>query len=177
MTEKTPCPFCDPPDSRVFYRSKLVYGLWDGFPVSEGQALLIPHRHIFSWFEASAEERSALFEGVDYVRNLIDQQHEPVDYNVGINIGSAAGQTIPHFHVHVIPRYPGDVDDPRKGVRHVIPWRGNYEVEKQRANPSIVSSPHDDALVIGESDPLLPHLRVHIDSSLCQVAVEVDIAA
>src|SRR3990172_6340385 len=76
-----------------------------------------------------------------------------------------------HLHLHVIPRYLRDVDDPRGGISHVIPWRGNYAADQQRANPSIVSPPHSDAIVTGECDPLLPHLLAHID-----LAEQVDIA-
>jgi len=94
--------------------------------VSPGHALLIPIRHIPTWFEASAEERTALFKALDTVKVIIEKDHRPDGYNIGVNCGPAAGQTIFHLHVHLIPRYSGDVTDPRGGVRHVIPEKGNY---------------------------------------------------
>jgi diadenosine tetraphosphate (Ap4A) HIT family hydrolase len=88
---------------------------------------VVPRRLFASWFEASPAERAAIFELVDEVRRLLDASAKPPNgYNIGLNVGAAAGQTVPHLHVHVIPRYEGDVPDPRGGVRHVIPGKGNY---------------------------------------------------
>jgi diadenosine tetraphosphate (Ap4A) HIT family hydrolase len=82
---------------------------------------------VASWFEATDEERAALNEAIDIARQAIEAAgHRPDGYNIGINVGGAAGQTVPHLHVHVIPRYRGDVEDPTGGVRHVIPSKGNY---------------------------------------------------
>ena len=108
----------------VFNRS--AFAVWDQFPVTPGHALVIPHRLIGSWWQASEEERADLFELVNDVRVVIEQEHEPDGFNLGINVGEAAGQTIDHLHIHVIPRYKNDVSDPRGGVRHVIPSKGNY---------------------------------------------------
>lgn len=119
-------PFLNPDPERVFYRSDLAIGLWDAFPVSPGHALIVPRRVVPSWFEASREEQIALLEGIDAARLAVEAEHQPDGYNIGINVGSAAGQTVFHLHVHVIPRYKGDVDDPRGGVRHVIPGKANY---------------------------------------------------
>ena len=120
------CPFCAVSADRLFLESELVLGFWDGFPVSEGHALLVPRRHISGWFDATMDERHALTEAVDAARAAIVRRHSPAGFNIGVNVGAAAGQTIFHLHVHVIPRYEGDVPDPRGGVRHVIPNRGNY---------------------------------------------------
>ena len=120
------CLFCNPPAERIFYRDDLVIGLWDGFPVSPGHALLIPKRHAATWFDATLQEQWALTAGVDVAKDLIEKQHQPDGYNIGMNCGDAAGQTIFHLHVHLIPRYRGDVSDPRGGVRHVIPAKANY---------------------------------------------------
>ena len=79
-----------------------------------------------TWFDANAEERTALFKALDAAKAIIEKDHGPDGYNIGINCDPAAGQTIFHLHVHLIPRYAGDVADPRGGVRHVIPDKANY---------------------------------------------------
>ena len=122
----TDCPFCRPDADRVFHKGELILGLWDMFPVSPRHALVVTRRHIFDWFEASLEEQLALLEGINIARNVILTKADPAGFNIGVNVGEVAGQTVPHLHVHVIPRYEGDVPDPRGGVRHVIPGLGNY---------------------------------------------------
>jgi diadenosine tetraphosphate (Ap4A) HIT family hydrolase len=122
------CPFCDPSESRVFAQSDLAIALWDGYPVSPGHALIVPRRHVPNWFDASELEQSALLSLVNAAKPIIEHQFRPDGYNIGINNGAAAGQTVFHLHVHLIPRYSGDVDDPRGGVRHVIPAKANYTV-------------------------------------------------
>ncbi|HYD48438.1 MAG TPA: HIT family protein, partial [Terriglobales bacterium] len=122
------CPFCSVEPERIFHAGTRILGLWDGFPVSDGHALLIPKRHVATWFDASIEERSELTEGVSIARDAIGRRYQPDGFNVGINVGEAAGQTVFHLHVHVIPRYRGDMANPRGGVRHVIPGKGYYQV-------------------------------------------------
>jgi len=119
------CPFCDLSEDRVMARNELGVALWDRYPASQGHALIIPRRHIPTWFDATEPERSALLALLDAAKALIDQRHRPDGYNIGINSGAAAGQTVFHLHVHLIPRFLGDVDDPRGGVRHVIPSKAN----------------------------------------------------
>lgn len=167
MTEG-PCPFCDPPTSRVFYQSELVVGLWDRYPVSAGHALLVPRRHIADLILVTAQERQALWTAVDAARERIDIEHRPDGYNIGINLGTAAGQTIPHLHIHVIPRYAGDVSNPTGGVRSVIPERADY---LKRETGLLGAAPHASQLVSGGDDPLLPHLVEHLSR-----AKHVDIA-
>lgn len=123
------CPFCDPPEERTFAQDPLAIALWDGYPVSPGHALIIPRRHIPTWFDATEPEQSALLSLVNSAKAVIDQRHRPDGYNIGINSGAAAGQTVFHLHIHLIPRFVGDVDDPRGGVRHVIPAKANYKIE------------------------------------------------
>ena len=94
--------------------------------MSPGHALLIPQRHIPTWFDASPKERTALLNAMDSAKAIIEKDHQPDGYNIGINCGPAAGQTIFLLHIHLIPRYSGDVADPRGGVRHVIPDKANY---------------------------------------------------
>lgn len=94
--------------------------------MSDGHTLVITRRVVPDLFACTEAERAALLALVDVVRRQLDESHRPDGYNVGVNVGEAAGQTVLHVHVHVIPRYRGDVPDPRGGVRHVIPGRGNY---------------------------------------------------
>lgn len=95
------CPFCSPEESRVLFRRKHVFALWDGFPVSEGHGLIVPFRHVSSWFDASQEERAELFGALDTVREEIEARWKVDGFNIGINVGKSAGQTVPHLHLHV----------------------------------------------------------------------------
>jgi diadenosine tetraphosphate (Ap4A) HIT family hydrolase len=101
-------------------------GLWDAFPVSPGHALLVPRRHVPSWFDATTAEQVALAKAIADAKTAIELTHRPDGYNIGINCGAAAGQTLFHLHVHLIPRYQGDVAEPRGGVRHVIADKAHY---------------------------------------------------
>lgn len=125
-----PSPFLDIAPDEWVASNELAFAIRDGFPVTEGHTLVIPRREIATWWEASAEERAAMMALVDEVRAELDERFEPDGYNLGMNLGAAAGQTVFHLHLHVIPRYDGDVDDPRGGVRHVIPAKGNYLVDE-----------------------------------------------
>ena len=165
------CPFCSPAPDRIFYQDSIVIGIWDAFPVSPGHALLIPKPHVRSWFEASLEERLALTRAIDVARFAIEANFRADGYNIGINSGEAAGQTIFHLHVHVIPRVLGDVPDPRGGVRHVISHKGNYLVPSTSAEATEVV--YSKALFTGgQENPLLPHLVRHLaDSKSADMAV------
>lgn len=121
-----PCPFCQASADRVFHEGDLILALWDNFPVSPGHALLIPRRHVPTWFDATPEEQQELTAAIEIARAAILARHHPDGFNVGMNLGAAAGQTVGHLHVHVIPRYAGDVPDPRGGVRWVVPQRADY---------------------------------------------------
>jgi len=118
-----PCPFCSITIEQRFYDGQLVFGIWDAHPVSPGHALLIPKRHVPTWFDATREEQAELLAAIDAARAAIEQAHAPDGYNIGVNIGAAAGQTVFHLHVHVIPRYAGDVKTPQGGVRQVVPGK------------------------------------------------------
>lgn len=118
------CPFCDAGEEAA--GNALAYARFDAHPVNPGHLLLLTRRHVEHWFAATHEERAALLELVDAGKALLDERFGPDGYNVGINVGDAAGQTVMHLHVHLIPRYRGDVPEPRGGVRGVIPARQSY---------------------------------------------------
>lgn len=121
------CPFCNPDPSReIIAESSMSYAIFDMFPVSDGHALIIPRKHCPDYFELSVEEQSACWQLVIEVKNILEKKYHPDGFNVGINISYAAGQTIPHAHIHLIPRYSGDVPKPRGGVRGVIPHKRSY---------------------------------------------------
>jgi diadenosine tetraphosphate (Ap4A) HIT family hydrolase len=122
-----PCPLCDAANSRdILAANTHAVALWDAFPVSPGHALIVSRRHVANLFDLTAEEQAAVWALLPVVKAMVDKRHAPAGYNIGVNVGAAAGQTVAHVHVHVIPRYEGDVDDPSGGVRFVIPARGNY---------------------------------------------------
>lgn len=100
--------------------------LWDSYPLNPGHVLVVPRRHVASWFEATAEEREEMLRLADEARRIVTERHAPDAFNLGLNDGPAAGQTVPHVHLHLIPRYAGDVGDPRGGVRWIIPERAAY---------------------------------------------------
>ena len=121
------CPFCKVESEReIIASSDLSLAFFDGFPVSPGHALIIPKRHVASFFDLTKEEQLDLLRLADEVKNIIERRFHPDGYNVGINVGEAAGQSIFHVHMHLIPRYHGDVSNPRGGVRGVIPTKQNY---------------------------------------------------
>lgn len=120
------CPFCLLPTVRMLASNQHALAILDGFPVSPGHTLIIPKRHIASLFEATIEERDALFDLAAEVRDLLIKERSPDGFSIGINDGAAAGQTVMHLHIHLIPRYAGDVSDPRGGVRWIFPDKAPY---------------------------------------------------
>jgi diadenosine tetraphosphate (Ap4A) HIT family hydrolase len=121
--EAAACVFCALQEKR-FLANELAYALEDNFPVTPGHSLVIPRRHILTLDEATAPEIAALFALVGEVKSLIRRRHGADGFNLGINEGAAAGQTVMHLHIHVIPRRHGDVADPRGGIRKVLSHRG-----------------------------------------------------
>lgn len=121
-------PFLAVPEDQWLCSNDLAFAIFDGFPISPGHVLVTTRRIVATWFDASAEEQAAMMKLVNHVRQLLDSQLTPIPdgYNVGFNSGGAAGQTVPHVHIYVIPRYHGDVEDPTGGIRHVIPSKANY---------------------------------------------------
>ena len=160
MTHKS-CPFCEiaqgDAGGRILGQNKTAFYIYDGYPVSPGHTLIIPKRHIASFFDTTAEEKQDLLALLDVAKTKISPDPSlpkrgantfpslntggansspplkkggeggfPAAFNIGINDGPAAGQTVPHLHIHLIPRYAGDVADPRGGVRWVIPEKAKY---------------------------------------------------
>ena len=120
------CPFCHFSPDQLRWADAHCLVIRDAFPVSPGHSLVIPRRHVGSFFELTVAERASVLTGLDAARRELDAVFAPAGYNIGINDGPAAGQTVAHVHVHLIPRYEGDVDDPRGGVRWVIPDKARY---------------------------------------------------
>lgn len=182
-------PFRGIQPSQWLASNTLSFAILDRFPVSDGHTLVIPHRLVPDWWSCTDEERRSLMDLVDTVRGIIDSQFAPTGYNIGFNIGASAGQTVAHMHVHVIPRYDGDMTDPRGGVRHVIPERGNYLVPATRqGSPTLVTPQNGQmrkALVESLSKPDLDRvdllvsfvqrsgldlMGVHLDAALARGA-------
>ncbi len=130
MTELFDCPFCSRHD-KIILENDLAFVTYDTYPASPGHCLITPHRHIAEYFDATREEKQAIWDLVDEMKPIVDRDFKPDAYNIGINIGSVAGQSVPHIHVHMIPRYKGDVENPKGGVRGVIPHKQKY-VRKPR---------------------------------------------
>lgn len=115
----TKCVFCTLPETDILVENELALAFYDKFPVNEGHVLIIPKRHLASLFEATQEEIISIWKLLEEVKEELDKRFHPDGYNVGVNVGAAAGQTVFHLHVHVIPRYHGDVSDPRGGIRKI----------------------------------------------------------
>ena len=118
--------FCNYNKSEIIAENKYTFAILDHSPVNEGHCLIIPKRHFSNFFEASEEEVKAIYSLLHEVKEIFDIQYEPAGYNIGVNVGVHAGQTIEHLHVHLIPRYVGDVSDPRGGVRNLKKAMGEY---------------------------------------------------
>jgi diadenosine tetraphosphate (Ap4A) HIT family hydrolase len=120
------CQFCALPEERIISQTAHGFLVRDGFPVSPGHSLIISRRHVGSFFDLTEAERNDLTALLNAAKVAADEEFHPCAYTVGINDGIAAGQTVPHLHIHLIPRFDGDVPDPRGGVRWVIPNRAKY---------------------------------------------------
>jgi diadenosine tetraphosphate (Ap4A) HIT family hydrolase len=120
------CAFCALPAERIIDHNEHAILIMDGYPISPGHALVIPKRHVGSFFDVTNFERENLLAMLDRAKAIVQERYAPDGYNIGINDGTAAGQTVPHLHVHLIPRYHGDPADPRGGVRWIIPAKADY---------------------------------------------------
>ena len=126
------CVFCARAGSReVVMGNELAAAIADSFPISPGHMLIVPRRCEPDFLKLTQAEQWAVWSLVDPVRAVIESLHKPDGYNIGINIGAAAGQTIAHAHLHVIPRYAGDIEDPRGGVRWILPSKARYWISSK----------------------------------------------
>ena len=121
------CIFCKNFDKdKIVYEDSTWVAVYDSYPVSKGHVLLIPKRHCETYFDLNFIELESISVTIGIIKRLLDKKFKPDGYNIGINCGEAAGQTVKHCHIHVIPRYNGDMEDPRGGVRGVIPEMQKY---------------------------------------------------
>ena len=121
------CPFCDlSNDVEIICESETCVAFYDRFPVSPGHTLIIPKRHEASYFNLTDNERLAMSQMLFEVKQKFDERFHPDGYNIGVNVGEYAGQSVFHCHMHLIPRYKGDVSNPKGGVRGVIPSKQKY---------------------------------------------------
>lgn len=123
----TDCLFCSIPPDRIINENDLAFAMRDGFPVTEYHTLIIPKRHAETYFDMTREEKEACDELMTQLRSeILDLDSSVTGFNIGMNAGLSAGQTIFHCHIHLIPRRDGDVEQPRGGVRGVIPNKQSY---------------------------------------------------
>ena len=120
------CIFCDLPKEKIIVENELARAFYDEFPVSKGHILIIPKRHVANFFELEQKELNDINSLILECKKIIDNKYAPDGYNIGVNVGEHAGQSVFHVHVHLIPRYKGDVANPKGGVRGVIPEKQNY---------------------------------------------------
>ena len=135
----TTCPFCSMlQTAEILMESELAYAVYDKFPVNPGHSLVIPKKHAADYFDLTPGEQNACWDLVNKIKAILDQRFCPDGYNVGINNLAAAGQTVPHVHIHIIPRYLGDVERPEGGVRGVIPGKKEYSSDHNYALKKIL---------------------------------------
>lgn len=129
MAEKY-CIFCDKKNigkERTFAENRDFSARWDKNPVAPGHSIVISKKHVESFFKLSSEGILGMYDLIKKVKGITDRKYKPDAYNIGVNEGAAAGRTINHLHIHLIPRYTGDVENPRGGVRNIIPEKGDYK--------------------------------------------------
>lgn len=136
MSTESPCPFCNLPDTRIRARNDLALATGDAYPVAPGHTLVIPVRHVGSFFDSTPAEREALLALLDLTKQQLQAEFGAAGYHIGINDGAAAGQTIAHLHLHLVPGYPGDRPDPRAGIRWVMPEKADYWSRRDTADPT-----------------------------------------
>lgn len=118
--------FLEIPEENVLYKDQFFFFIKDKYPVSPGHLLIISSELRVSYFDLTPEEKLNLPKAIDMAKELIGKEYKPEGYNIGMNCGEVAGQTVMHFHCHLIPRYKGDMDDPRGGIRHCVAGKGYY---------------------------------------------------
>lgn len=121
------CLFCEKKEQGQFVlENELAFAIMDAFPVSKGHMLIIPKRHVETYFDVTPKEAEAMKDLANKAKDYLDNLYKPDGYNIGLNCGEVAGQTVMHCHMHIIPRYKGDSDNPKGGIRKIINGNGNY---------------------------------------------------
>ena len=115
------CPFCEKADKDIILQNDFAKAFWDIKPVNPGHTLIVPRRHVENWWGLTKDEKNAIDDLVVQMKQILDERYQPDAYNIGMNLGADAGQTVFHAHVHLIPRYYGDMKVPEGGVRNLIP--------------------------------------------------------
>lgn len=118
--------FLDIPKDKILYTNDYFFIIEDAFPVSPGHLLIISNAMRADYFNLTDDEKHGLSDTIEKAKEIILQKYHPDGFNIGMNCGEAAGQTVFHFHCHLIPRYNGDMENPRGGVRYCIPRKGSY---------------------------------------------------
>lgn len=122
------CLFCNRDQLNIIAENELSFAIYDKYPVNTGHVLVIPKRHYSNFFDSTEDEIIAINELIHKCKGIIDSKYRPTGYNIGVNINESAGQTIMHLHIHIIPRYDGDEEDPRGGIRklksQLVPYKG-----------------------------------------------------
>ncbi len=128
MDNSNSCLFCDKEKLKTpaISENDFCFAVFDAYPVSRGHALIIPKKHILSFFDLKEDEIVKMFSLIREVKDFLQKEYSPDAFNIGINDGEVAGRTIHHLHIHLIPRYKGDIENPKGGIRHVIPGKGFY---------------------------------------------------
>ena len=121
-----PCHFCKLSKDRIIAETELTRTIRDSYPISPGHTLIIPKRHVTSFFFVTDDERNELLNALKQAQQVLIEESKPDGFNIGINDGQSAGQTIPHLHIHLIPRFKGDQPDPRGGIRWIFPEKARY---------------------------------------------------
>jgi diadenosine tetraphosphate (Ap4A) HIT family hydrolase len=136
------CLFCleySAAENSIMIENDAFFARFDNFPASPGHIEIVPKRHVESFFELSADEVLKAYKLMSQAKNELDEKHHAEGYTIGVNEGDASGRSITHLHIHLIPRHHGDVEDPRGGVRRVVPnwdpdlWRGSKSLQRTRA--------------------------------------------
>ncbi|MDC3413122.1 HIT family protein [Aquibacillus sp. 3ASR75-11] len=135
------CPFCNQDELKIELENEAAVAFYDKYPVQQGHLLIIPKAHAETYFDASTIQIMAIHDLIHQGKKLIDDQYAPDGYNIGVNVGEFGGQTVNHLHVHLIPRYEGDMEDPHGGIRNAIPNLVPY--------PSIVENEENSRVISG----------------------------
>ena len=129
-THESNCLFCQfsrkEKEVEIYENFLHCYAIKDQYPVSHGHILIIPHEHTENWFTAREEVRNDMMKALHLLKSKLDFEYRPQGYNIGANCGEVAGQSVMHLHLHLIPRYQGDMENPKGGVRGVIPSKQKY---------------------------------------------------